>query len=122
MISYQTYKMIHLMSLALLMLGLGGTLFTHLISPSVKGKVRLLCSAAHGVGLLMLLVSGFGLAARLGYVTGLPTWIYYKLAIWVFFGAALSISKRKANLAPLWLTVFTGVVGVAAYLAINKPV
>jgi hypothetical protein len=118
---YEIYKIMHLIGLTLLLLGLGGILAAFASTQSVPKKVKGLCFGAHGLGLLLMLVGGFGMAARLGLVSGLPGWIYAKLAIWLILAGMISAAKRKADKAPALILVFTLLVGAAAWFAIYKP-
>jgi len=121
MISYQVYKIIHLGGIALILLGLGIILGAFATSATVAPRLRLTGFLAHGLGLLVALTGGFGMAARLGIVTGLPGWIYAKIAIWVLLGAGIALTKRKANWGPALVAVFAFLVGTATALAIFKP-
>jgi hypothetical protein len=119
--SFETYKIIHMIGLAFLLLGLGGVLFAFATSKIVPGKVKMLGFAIHGLGLLLIIISGFGMAARLGFMQGLPGWLYGKLGIWVLMAVGVSLAKRKANLTGLITLLFAALVGCAAWLAIVKP-
>lgn len=119
--TFETYKIIHMIGLAFLMLGLGGVLFAFATSKIVPGKVKMLGFAFHGIGLLLIIVSGFGMAARLGIMAGLPGWLYGKLGIWVLLALGVSIAKRKASAAGFVTILFAALVGTAAWLAITKP-
>lgn len=121
MMTFETYKIIHMIGLALLMIGLAGVLFAFATSKIVPAKVKMLGFAFHGVGLLLIIVSGFGMAARLGIMSGLPGWIYGKLGIWVLMALGVSLAKRKASNAGFIAVLFAGLVGVAAWLALTKP-
>ena len=104
------YKIIHIVGLALTMLSFG-SLITKYSKCGVIG---------HGVGLLMLLVSGFGLQAR---VLGgaFPGWLIVKLVLWLVLGGMLVLVKRgKLKAGPAWLIIL-GIVAVAAFLALTKP-
>ena len=48
---------------------------------------------AHGVGLILILVSGFGMQATLG--TGFPIWLILKIGIWVIFGGFIMLAKKS---------------------------
>tara|TARA_B100001248_G_C27398870_1_gene468092 strand:+ start:2948 stop:3229 length:282 start_codon:yes stop_codon:yes gene_type:complete len=74
----------------------------------------------HGVGLLIALVAGFGLLARL-QIFSTDMWIALKIAIWICFGlaSALLYRKPKSAKAVFWLTIVLAV--AAAFLAIYKP-
>lgn len=115
---YEFYKVVHFAGIFTMLIGI-----TLLISWSLEKTSSVLRKwgfILHGTGLLIILVSGFGLAARLGLVQGLPGWIYAKLGIWILFGGFIAIIKRtnlglKSSLIALALAV------TSAYLAGNKP-
>lgn len=119
---YEFYKVFHFLGIFLTLSGLIGLATSALTQPAgAVQPVRRYSMISHGVGLTLILVSGFGLAARLGYMSGLPTWIYYKLAIWLVAGAALSLVKRAPQKARVWLVCIIGLFTLAAYIATNKP-
>jgi len=107
----QTYQLLHVLGILILFLSLGAMLVSSKIP---KGAV-----IGHGVGLLILLVSGFGRIARMKYHFDL--WLIVKLIAWLLLGASLVVMKRgllppKAAAA---LVVILG--GVSAWCAIYKP-
>ena len=118
MISYAVYKVIHLVGVMMVFLALGGVA-THAINGGSKNHTwRIPIAITHGVGLLLSLVGGFGLLARLGIIHGgLPGWVLAKLGIWIILAAAIGVLIRKPNLAkPLW-TIILILGACAAYLA-----
>lgn len=121
MISYSVYKIIHLLGVFMIFLSLGG-LATHAANGGAKEHAwRKPIAITHGIGMLLSLVGGFGLLARLGIVQGaLPGWIWAKLAIWTVFGALIAVLIRKKTMArPAWIfMLFLG--GLAAYFAGSK--
>lgn len=123
MISYSVYKIVHLVGILMVFLALGG-LATHAINGGLKAHPwRKALAITHGVGLLLSLVGGFGLLARLGIVHGgMPGWALAKLGIWVVFAALIGVIPRKPGWAKiLWPTMI--VLGaVAAYLAGAKSI
>lgn len=74
----------------------------------------------HGVGLLLLLVAGFGALAKLGY-KGPPGWAIGKLAIWLLLGAAPVIFKKAPQVAKAVVCALPLVALGAAALAVLKP-
>lgn len=120
MISYSAYKLLHLLGMMLLFLALGGALI-HAANGGnkVSNQARKLVAATHGIALVLLLVAGFGLLARLG--VGFGGWLWGKLAIWLVMGAMLGVAYRMPERARmLWITV-AALGGVAGYLALFKP-
>lgn len=119
--SYEIYKIIHLVAIVLLFSGLVGLLTVQMSGAALTGKVKSMVFISHGVGLVVLLISGFGLVARLGLTAGLPGWIYAKLAIWLILGAAISLVKRKGLIGwPIFISLIA-VFAIAAVIAILKP-
>ena len=122
MISYPVYKVVHLLGIFMVLLSLGGTLLWFGTGGSRNHSWRRFMAITHGAGLLLALVGGFGLLARLGTVHGgLPGWVWAKLGIWTVLGGALALVSRLPRLAQLlwWLTLALG--GSAAWLAGSKP-
>lgn len=124
MISYVTYKIIHYLGIFTavtavagyaVLAGTGG-------SPLLRGSWTKRLAAAHGIGLFLVLLGGFGMLARLGVSHGgLPLWIWIKLAIWVVFGAVLTLAKRRPETAG-WVLFVAPLLAVAAgTVALLKP-
>jgi hypothetical protein len=118
---YEFYKVLHFISLFALFMSLGGLIMAYSQNEAIKKPWRAIALATHGVALLVLLVSGFGLAARLGLVGGLPSWIYLKLAIWLVMGALIVVIRKATKFrVPLFFLVLA-LGGAAAWVAVNKP-
>lgn len=124
MFSYSFYKVVHIFGILLTWSALGA-LVLHAANGGDKStnKKRGLVAATHGIGMVIILVGGFGLLARIGQMhgAGFPTWIWIKLAIWVVTGALIMLPLRVPKLAtPLWFLIpMLG--GFAAYTANYKP-
>jgi len=104
------YKIIHIVGLALTMLSFG-SLITKYSKCGVIG---------HGVGLLLLLVSGFGLQQKVLAGT-FPGWLIAKLVLWLVLGGMLVLVKRgKLKPGPAWL-ILLAIVAVAAFLVFKRP-
>ncbi len=119
--SYEFYKVLHLLGLMTLFFGFGAVLIAAYAGVKLEGGARRMAFITHGVGLVLLLVSGFGMAARMGLVQGLPGWVHAKITIWVLLGAAIALAKRKGNIGWPVAILLLGVGTTAAYIAINKP-
>lgn len=120
---YEIYKMLHLTGIFLLTSGLVGMLALVWSGHGLTGKVKIFAFITHGVGLLFLLVSGFGLLARMGFMhnQGLPGWIHVKLGIWLIMGAMISLLKRKGQIGwPLYFLLMAIFI-TAAYMGVYKP-
>lgn len=115
------YKTMHLLGIALILVALGGVA-THAAGGGSKASNPLArtLGIAHGIGLLLALVGGFGMMARLdlSFAAG---WLWVKMAIWLFFGAATVLAYRKPSIARSLPLFGAFVVGLGAYLALSKP-
>ncbi len=112
--SYEFYKVLHLVGLVTLFTALGALAFV----PADRRKPLMMI---HGIATVVMLVAGFGLLARLGLIGSLGAWVYGKLAIWLVMGAAPVVLRRKPDMALTLLLVSIALGAVSAFLAIYKP-
>lgn len=119
--SYEFYKIIHIVGIILVFMALGAALLhrgnggTREHNPSRK-----LVSAQHGLGLLLILVAGFGmLAVRQMMTNGLPGFIHPKLLVWILLGAAPVLINRVPRSVPTLWVVLPLLGAIAAYFGIN---
>jgi hypothetical protein len=117
---YEIYKIMHLTGLVLLFSGLVTLLTLKITGAALEGPNKKFAYLTHGIGLLLLLVGGFGLLARLNLGPGLPNWIYFKLVAWLYFGGIVALIKRK-KLSWSFYYILLGVFILTAYVAIYKP-
>lgn len=116
---YEFYKILHLLGIFMLFISIGGVIIRGKLNDT-SAATRKYIGIMNGVGLLVILVAGFGIMARLG-ISLTDGWVLSKLAIWLIFGGLLAVANRKPQLIGV-LTITTLVLGVmAAYLAILKP-
>ncbi|MEE2657395.1 MAG: hypothetical protein VX733_02750 [Candidatus Latescibacterota bacterium] len=108
------YLWLHLAGVGLVLIALGG--LARLPDHSGKGL-----EIAHGVGMLIAFVSGFGLIAKSGIEWPWPGWIYGKLLIWLVLGASSTVLKKLPQLSPMLRWVLWVVFILAAWLATYKP-
>jgi hypothetical protein len=118
---YEIYKIIHLTGIFLLISGLMMAYAMTSSGYALAGQIKKFSFAAHGTGLALILISGFGLLARLGLAREMPMWAYVKFAIWGVFAIFISILKRKGQLGwPLYVAMLA-VFMFASYTAVMKP-
>ncbi len=108
---YNTYKIIHLIGISVLGLGVGG-----MMAGGANRKPFAICQ---GVGLLVMLVSGFGLLAKLKL--GYPPFAIVKTVLWLVIGM-LPLLFRKLKL-PIGVSIIISLtlVGIMAWLGVVKP-
>ena len=100
-------------------LGVGGVVVQAAFTNQQAAKWRKLAVITHGVGLLLLLLGGFGALAKLGI--HLQGWVIVKIGIWVVVGALPFVLRRKPELSLVaWMaTLMLG--AAAAFLALFRP-
>lgn len=119
--SYEFYKLIHFAGLILLFFGLSSILTMKMAGVSVTGPVKKMAFITHGVGLLLLLVAGFGMLAKLGIMGNIPGWAFAKIGVWLALGGGIALAKRKGQLGWPLMVLFVCLGVFAAWLAIVKP-
>ncbi len=119
---YTVYKIMHLLGILMLFLAFGGVI-NHAINGGAKATNawRLPAALTHGLGLVLALVGGFGLLAKLGITWPWPGWVLVKLGIWLLFAAVAGLAARSAVLGKglWWFLLLLG--ALAAYMAGMKP-
>jgi hypothetical protein len=116
------YKLVHLMGIIMIFLALGSQ-----INYAINGGVtaqnvwRKATGMTHGIGLLLVLVSGFGMLARLGIYWPWPGWVIGKMVIWLLLGSLIAVVSRKPGCGRgMWYAVL--ILGLLAiYFATIKP-
>ncbi len=119
--SIEFYRVLHIVGIMLVFMSLGASVL-HAANGGTRDQnpSRKLVAALHGTGLLLLIVAGFGMLARLQLMSdGLPGWIHPKLLVWLLVAAAPVLITRKPGLAPLMWFVLPLLGGVAAYFGLS---
>lgn len=118
--SLAVYKLLHLLGVLFLFSALGALLASSWPGTAATGgDLRKRSGLTHGIALLVVVVSGFGMLARLGGAWG--TWVWLKLGIWVLLAASIALVRRQPRWVPILWFVLPLLGGLAAYLAIYKP-
>lgn len=119
--SFEVYKVIHLVGIMMLFLSLGAFFFSSFNNIQMDKKQRKPWMIMHGVSLFIIILGGFGLLARLGVINGFPIWVWLKLIIWSYFGILIVAFIKRPKISKMAL-IFTLLVGLAAaYIANFKP-
>jgi len=123
MISLLVYKLFHLTGIMMVFLSLGGAM-VYAINGGVKAnnQWRKAVGITHGIGVVLILVSGFGMLARLGIHWPWPAWVMIKLVIWLLIGVLTAIIYRLGSASKtLWyVTILLGI--LAAVLGLFKSI
>ncbi|MBD65008.1 MAG: hypothetical protein CME62_07360 [Halobacteriovoraceae bacterium] len=111
---YGAYKIIHVVSIVLF--------FSIYGMAASRGSVKKIETIVTGILLVLILVGGFGLMARLGIPHGdWPLWIKAKFAIWFIIGATGHlVLKRFPQFAMKYFWISVGLLTLASYMANYK--
>ena len=113
------YRIMHLIGWFMVYTSLGGFVMLARTSDTAKPN-RMLVGITHGVGMLLALVGGFGMMAKLGLMS-FPLFIIIKIVLWLVVGASPAVMRRMPNLAVIWWFTVLGLALVAAVLGRYKP-
>ncbi|WP_208861381.1 hypothetical protein [Leptospira brenneri] len=107
----------------LLFLSLGGiALFTINGGKKSENKFKTVVAITHGVGLLLIIIAGFGLMKFRGIShSALPVWVILKIVIWLLFGGLMAPAYKSPKLAKILWFVFPILGLCSAYLAFYQP-
>lgn len=115
MLSYEFYKVLHLVCIILFVGAMAGQFF----NDSSKKSLKIIS----GVTSFLIFVGGMGLLARLGikHGTGWPVWVWVKVVVWIMVSALGPIlAKRlKGNRALAYYGILV-LITVAIYSAVTK--
>ncbi len=116
--SYTVYKLIHLSGIFMIFLALGGMILSA-AAKEATASFKSALSMLHGIGLGIVIIAGFGMMAK--HNIAFQGWVGVKLLIWLFFGGAIVLIRRKPEMGQmmLWLCLALGI--VAVYMALFKP-
>lgn len=123
--SYEFYKVLHVVGIILVFMTLGATVLhaaNHNGPPGTRehNPSRKLVAALNGVGLLLIIVAGFGMLAKIQSMSaGIPSWLHPKLFIWLLIAAAPVLINRKPGTARLMWIVLPLLGAAAAWFGIN---
>jgi hypothetical protein len=119
MFSYEIYKVLHILGVLMVVTGLvSGSVVSWV--DNATHPARKLSAMTSGIGLMIVLLAGFGMLARLQISPGQP-WVTGKLSIWLLLGAFPVIARKLKMKAPIFWATVVLLASFAGYLAIYKP-
>ncbi len=117
---YTVYKLIHLVAILFLFTTAGGVALYAANGGTIENNVaRKWVGAIHGLTLVLILVSGFGLVAKIG--TGFEVWVWVKFALWFLIGSLALLPLRKPHLGYRFVVLIPVLGALAAFVAVFKP-
>ena len=107
------YQVLHIVGIAMVFLGYGALLARSMAAPD-NVSVRKLGSITSGIGLLVILVAGFGLISKMGHNFTSP-WLIVKMLIWLALGGLIVLINRKPQLAVMlwWVLIALGAIAAS---------
>jgi hypothetical protein len=113
------YHVLHILGILMLFMGYGALIANSLSGANAK-NVRILAASTSGIGLLLMLVAGFGLIARL-YGNEFEIWMWAKFGVWLLFGVLIVAIKRQPKLGYFYwlLSLLLGL--LSAWMVYFKP-
>ena len=108
--SLPIYNLLHIIGGLLLCIG-----FVALLSANSAKKGMMF----HGIGMLVLFVSGFGQLAKLGMAARMPTWVIVKIVLLLVLGFIPVLAKRHVLSRPVTVAIAFVLLGFAAYLGLS---
>ncbi len=115
------YKVLHILGILLTFAALGGATLRALAGTGDGAPGRKLAGITHGVALLLILISGFGMLAKLGYGFPLPLWVWAKIVIWLLIAASIALIRRMPAQATFFWFGLPLLGAAAGYLALFQP-
>jgi hypothetical protein len=117
----ELYRIFHILGFLMVFAGLCGLWGLYSAGQAPAKNARVALALIHGLGMALVLVTGFGRLAQLGIMASLPGWVIAKIVIWLILGGSMTLAKRRSQwgiqLVVLWLVLGA----TAAYLALLKP-
>ena len=122
--SFELYKVLHLFGIFLMIASLGANL-GFAMNGGTKGdnRVRKLMGMGHGLGMIIILVTGFGMLAQLGIIAPAEWggWVHAKITIWFILGAAVALVFRGAAMSRALWVIVPILATMAGWIALTKP-
>ena len=115
--SLQFYEVLHVVALSVVLLSLGGASFATYSAGGKPGEFKKYFGMTHGIGVLVMLIAGFGMIAKLGISWPFPTWILVKIVIWFALGGWIAIIYKVAVKRPILAALSPLVLVLVAVIA-----
>lgn len=116
---YLTYKTLHIISIAALVVSLGFIIGGCWIGG--KNALRKWGFITHGISWILVFVTAFKLVGVLGMHENFPSWAQAKTACWILLGLVAFTIKKKPKFVAIHYGVILILSSVAIGLAVLKP-
>lgn len=119
--SHQFYLILHLIGVIVLFYALGGLSLHTVTGGTREFPQRRWAMVIHGVGMMLVLIPGFGLLAKLGIAWPWPFWVWGKLVAWLILGLITRVILKKTHWARVLFFVVLALGAWAILLVELKP-
>jgi hypothetical protein len=118
-VSYELFQTLHIVGIVLLFMAIGALAF-HGIAGGTRetNPARGLVAATHGVGILLIVIAGFGMLG-VKYGGTMHGWVHPKLLAWICLAAAPALLSRKPGAGRIVWFVAPLLALLAAYFGLN---
>lgn len=117
------YKWLHIVGAFAVVMAFGALIFRSSLQPQADATgafPKKSLSIIHGVGLLILLISGFGMLARMGIHGEFPQWVILKGVIWLALGGLIAAVNRAPSKNKLWWWLVLALAAAATWIGLFK--
>ncbi|MEM7163840.1 MAG: hypothetical protein AAF581_00160 [Planctomycetota bacterium] len=120
--SETVYRVLHLVGILLTFMSLGALIACARSGEGGSRAARFLAVVGHGIGLVIIIVAGFGLQVKMKDTIQLTDgWLLAKMGIWLALGGSVALISRKPGLSTVWWWLIVALGGCAGYLVWVKP-
>ncbi len=114
---YTVYQYLHLLGAFMAVTAVAGVAVHAASGGSRKNnRMRGQLAALHGMGLILVLLAGFGMVGG-----NLPGWVWAKLIIWLVLGAGMTLCYRSKALARAMVVGLPVLMLAAVWLVRARP-
>lgn len=118
--SEEIWRVIHLVGLLLTFMSLGALIACARAGDGASRSARFLAVLGHGLGLVIVIVAGMALQAKMK-IDLQAGWFIAKIGIWLLLGASVVLIKRKPGLSTVWWWLIVALGACGGYLVWFKP-
>lgn len=111
---------LHISGAFAILMALGAVLFHTALGGTREHPWRRKLALIHGIGMFLSLMGGLLALRSLDESIAWGWWLYLKIFIWLFMGAALGLAYRRPKQAGLFFMIVLFMAVVAALLGLSK--
>jgi uncharacterized membrane protein SirB2 len=114
------YYLLHFLGILLVYCAYGVLIARGMLGSESKA-LRKFGMIASGIGLTLILVSGFGIIAKVAYADYTSPWVIIKIVLFLLLAGMQTLISRKPSLSQVWFWVIFLLGLAATFTALYKP-